>query len=481
MNTNLFPISWLLVAAFIAFVTCAPAQQLISSEPKGAYTRAELNAQFGPFFENGVKLYKILYTTLDLQGVTDTASGLLIVPDLEGAIMPLHCSLHGTVTSKNDVPSNLQGGYELGVVFGGLGYVTAMPDFLGLGESRGFHPYVHAASEASASLDMLLAVREFATQNNILLNDQLFISGYSQGGHAAMALHREIEQNKNNLFTVTAAAHMSGPYSISGVMREFIIGDAEYFFPAYIPFTIISYDEVYGIFNELEDIFKPAYANLIEQFYNETFPLSTLNDLLISLLEQNVGASIPKNMFQDSVLNAVINDPVHPFNVALRDNDVYDWAPQAPTRLFYCMADDQVPYRNSIVADSVMNLRGAPDVQAIDVNSTADHGGCVFPAVLNAFLFFDQYQRITTDVTTVGTLETIKAYPNPAGGEVFIRNLPADARVQLIDLQGKTHAMVLAKGSDVVLPLREYANGLYLIQIQSEKGNYLQKLIIHRF
>lgn len=480
MNITFPKITWLLLFTFYNIVS-AEAQQLISSEPKGAFTKEELNAEYGPFFENGVSLYKILYTTPDLQGVTDTASGLLMIPDRPNAVMPLLCAQHGTVTSKTDVPSNLQGGYELGAVFAGLGYVTVMPDFLGLGESRGFHPYVHAASEASASLDMLLAAQEYAAQNNIALNDQLFITGYSQGGHASMALHREIELNKSDLFKVTATSHMSGPYSISGVMRDLIIGNTPYFFPAYVPFTIISYDEVYNIYENLDDIFKPEYANLIEKFYDGTFTLSKVNELLIDLLQTTEGASIPRFMFQDSVLNAVLTEPNHPFNVALRDNDVYEWAPQAPTRLIYCTADDQVPFRNSIVADSVMNVLGAPDVMSIDANSAADHGGCVFPAVLQTFLFFNQYKSITTDLNEFSILQDVKIYPNPAKEFVNITNIPIHSTVRLIDSQGKVISTRIAQKHDITFTVGNQPNGLYLIQIQSSKGSYIQKLMIQNF
>ncbi|MFN7117635.1 MAG: alpha/beta hydrolase family protein, partial [Saprospiraceae bacterium] len=339
------------VGLYLPFL--AQSQQLISSEFKATFTREQLNAQFGPFAQNGIRLYKLLYTMPDLQGVTDTVSGLLIIPDLSGVAMPALCAMHGTVDSKEDVPSNLRGGYELGSAFAAFGYVTFMPDYLGLGESRGFHPYVHADSEASAGINMLFAVRAFAAQNNILINDQLFITGYSQGGHASMAMHRAVEQNYANTLQVTAAAHLSGPYSISGATRELLLSNQQYFYPAYIPFTLLSYDLAYDIFPNLESVFKPAYAAAIQRFFAGNFTLNGLNQALINQLRMDYGAVIVRNMFQDSVINAVENDPNHPVNRALAANDVYQWAPKAPTRMFYCRADDQVTYRNSIVADSV--------------------------------------------------------------------------------------------------------------------------------
>lgn len=450
-------------------------QHLLSSEPKGGFTKEELTALFGPFAQNGVKLYKILYTTLDVKGLPDTASGLLIVPDRPNSIFPLLCAQHGTVDSKNDVPSNLRGGYELAVVFGSFGYVTVAPDLLGLGVSRGFHPYVHADSEASAAIDMLYAAREYAAQNNILLNDQLFITGYSQGGHSAAALHRAIEQDFSQDFTVTASAPMSGPYSISGEMRRLILSDEEYFFPAYVPNTLLSYDLVYDLFDSVAVAFKQPYAEWIEKYYEGTFTLGTLNDLLITKLTQDHGASVSKYMFQDSVLNAVATNLDHPVNVALRDNDLYNWAPQSPTRLFYCKADDQVIYLNSVVADSVMNLLGAPDVDAVDVNSQADHGECVIPAVTQTFLFFLQYQSITTDVQQPEIASAIRVFPNPTTDRLIFTKLPDDTLLQLMDVNGKL--VFQQKMDQAQLSVEQLPPGIYFLRLHWRTGYWSGKIV----
>ena len=160
----------------------AKSQDLIETEYKGARTQAALAVQYGPFMQYGVELWKVTYTTPDAFGVLDTASGLLTIPvGDETIIHPLAVYQHGTVDGPSDVPSNLQGGYELGMVLSGVGFATLTPDYLGAGEARGFHPYVHAATEASAAVDMIRAVRSHAPEMDLLLNDQLFITGYSQG------------------------------------------------------------------------------------------------------------------------------------------------------------------------------------------------------------------------------------------------------------------------------------------------------------
>lgn len=91
---------------------------------------------------------------------------------------------HGTSDCKKCIPSSygVNGGEEgqLGLLFAGLGYVSILPDYVGMGEGRGFQTYVHDATTVSATKDMLAACESWTTQNGVFTNDQLFITGYSQ-------------------------------------------------------------------------------------------------------------------------------------------------------------------------------------------------------------------------------------------------------------------------------------------------------------
>ncbi|MCB0636640.1 MAG: hypothetical protein KDC54_08485, partial [Lewinella sp.] len=248
----------ILLLALLLGAGSLPAQELVSIESKGSRALWQLQLLYGDFIQYGIDMYKVTYTTPDAFGALDTASGLLVVPILEEeSALPLLVYQHGTVTGPSDVPSNLQGGWELAAITGGMGYASLAPDYLGLGESRGFHPYVHAATEASAGLDMIRAVKSYAPEMDLYLNEQLFLTGYSQGGHASMALHRSLELDHSDEFTVTAASHLSGPYSISGTMRDLILSDEAYGYVAYLPNTILSYHTVYGLYEGLDAFFKP--------------------------------------------------------------------------------------------------------------------------------------------------------------------------------------------------------------------------------
>jgi hypothetical protein len=473
-------------AAFLLlFYATVAAQELVSATLLGVRTSSELTSQFGLPMSFGAKFYRITYTTSDLQGMTDTVSGLVAVPDDPTKVYPRVVYQHGTAGSPLGVPSfnaAQDGEGSIGLLFAGLGYVALLPDYLGLGLSDGFHPYVHAASEAWVAADMLRALPAFNAQYDVFTNEQLFITGYSQGGHAAMALHREVETSLQDEFTVTAAAHLSGPYSIGEVMRDLILSDDIYYYPSYLPNTILSYQTVYGgLFDQMTDVFKEPYATAIGQFYTGAITLDQLNNQLIALLTTNEGASRPLRMLQPAIVQAVTTDPNHPFNVALRDNNVYAWAPEAPTRIFYCMADDQVPYLNSLLARDSMLARGAIDLVATDVDPTADHGGCVVPALTYTVFFFAGYQQVGT-VTAIDTpvVELLQVWPNPAGATATLRNLPANGHVTVMDISGLTRMRATVSGGDQQLDVSGLENGLYLVQCRTAGRLWQGKMVVQR-
>ncbi len=467
------------------------AQQIVSSEFLESQTAGQLQQQFLQNFNNGVDMYRVLYKTTDIHGVPDTASGLLIVPDEPEFNYPLLCYQHGTINSRWDVPSQLAGGYELAMAISGQGFAVIAPDFLGLGEARGLHPYVHAETEARAAVDMLFAAREFAVENDFLtLNDQLFITGYSQGGHAAFAAHKMIEEEYANDFTVTASSPMSGPYSISEKMRDFTLSDEQYNFVAYIAWTTLSYNLAYGnLFNDLNDFFKTPYVPFIEQFANEEITLNQLNTTLIQTLiaENGPGQVKPKLMLQDNILEALLNDPTHPASVALAENDLVDWVPVAPTRLMGCTADDQVTFLNATFTSEIMNNNGATDLVAVDVNSTADHGTCVIPATLATILFFQGYQQIGIIESAQEPLSSnalINIQPNPATDYVNVQlsefaNPNSSYDLSLYNVNGKLlHQTQLSGRGILKVATIDFTPGIYLLQVRGEEGVYTQKVVV---
>ncbi len=400
-------LSLFLLAGALSF--SASAQNLVSIQQNGTIPASLANlilAQYNLTAQNDITHYTLRYTMQNLEGRMDTVSGLLVVPS-GGNVNNRYPRLvyqHGTTVDKYAVPSRENPGQDLPYFYASQGYVTLAPDYLNMGDDQdGFHPYVHAETEALAAIRMLQALEASPAYANLVNRDQLFLTGYSQGGHASMALHEMLLEEFPNI-AVTAAAHMSGPYSISDVMlNDVILKDSTFAYLGFLPYTVLAYQEAYaGLDRDLNEIFRGPYVADIAAFRDgyETgaVGLDVLTNQLLQTYVQTEGNSTfyPSRLLTPAFKDQLLNNPSNPYRQALYDNDTYRFVNPTPTRLYYCRADDQVSYLNSIVAADTLNQLGATNTMAVNVDNDADHSGCIFPAVLAALDFFEDYKRIVS-------------------------------------------------------------------------------------
>jgi pimeloyl-ACP methyl ester carboxylesterase len=338
----------------------------------------------------GVKWYKVVYETIDPVGGRTIASGGLFLPQNAGNNLPLFSFSHGTVTTTNDVASVLSNPPSetdwAGLAFATSGYATVLADLLGLGSSPGLHPYLHARSEATASVDMLRAARNFCASNSIGLSGQLFIAGYSQGGHICMALHRELETYHADEFTITASAPMAGPYDMSGTELNDILSPRCPPNPYYAAYVLVAYQSVYSLAPSFCDMVLPPYCTTIPPLFNGNTGSGTINSAMPAC-----GMS---TILTPDALFSVTNDPASPLLLALRDNDLYQWTPIAPMQMYHCDGDQDVLPANTQVAYSNFMARGATQVlPPINPAPGADHSGCVLPSLIDAKTWFDTFKQ----------------------------------------------------------------------------------------
>ncbi len=232
---------------------------------------------------------------------------------------------------------------------------------------------------------MLRASRSFCASNGIGLNGQVFVTGYSQGGHTAMALHRELERYHTNEFTVTASAPMAGPYDMSGVEMSDILSARCPPNPYYAAYVLMAYQSVYAL--------APSWSNLVVAPYASTIPPLFNGNTISTTINTNMPACNISTILLPAVISSLTNDPGCPLYQALRDNDLYRWKPVAPMRLYHCSGDQDVLPANSQVAYDSFQAQGATQVQLIDPLPGADHSGCAIPSLEAAKVWFDNYKK----------------------------------------------------------------------------------------
>lgn len=371
--------------------------QLVSYEKIESFTVAQLQTLandigFGSVLtpEYAVDIYRVLYRTEFLDSTT-LVSGLLAVPKNVVCKVPLVTYQHGTSSKKLNVPS--YGANEKNTVklFASIGNVVVAPDYIGLGASTiNLHPYMHHYSQAHSGINLMRAARQLNETLNLNLGNQVFVFGYSQGGSGTVAVVKYIEEEYSSEFQVTAAAPMSGAYSLSDVQYGMLTDGSAYATPGYLPYLVLSYQMMYGnLYNVPSDVFKAPYDTLMPNvFFAQNKNIWEINPL---------ATPVPTNMFLDSVTLQIGSNPNHPFRQDLVDNDLINWTPKTPMKLMYCSGDEQVSYKNAIMADSVWNYNGAPSISSQNFGNF-NHAQCVEYAMKSGKNYFASFMNNGIDI-----------------------------------------------------------------------------------
>lgn len=167
----------------------------------------------------------VYYVTRDPAGKAATAStGVLVPTGSDPACTgsrPVLLYAHGTATQKSynmaDVTNNREASLLM-AMYAAQGFIVIAPNYLGYDRSSlSYHPYLNAEAQAVDMVDGLRAgIAHLKAESATKPSDKLLISGYSQGGHVALATHKVIERDYGSEFKVTASAPMSGPYNLVG-------------------------------------------------------------------------------------------------------------------------------------------------------------------------------------------------------------------------------------------------------------------------
>jgi dienelactone hydrolase len=380
----------------------------VSSTPVGTMTVAEVNQSIEKTFGDsvsptarGLNLYKINYRSRDEKNNPVVLSGLVVLPR-GGAPNGLIIFNHGTIVNSKLAPSRFTGKPNKSeaevatLAFASGGYAVAMPDYLGLGDNKGAHPYPLGAVNSLSAVDIIEPARYLAARQNTPIGERLFVTGYSEGGAVAMWTVRDLERKSGAVYNVTAAAPVSGPYDLSGTTRKWLLapptGDEEFVIRLYLTAYMAYYfHKSAGV--KLTEYFKPAMALTVSLNFKGNI---SDEDLIVRLA---VAAALmrPKkslvNVLKPSFVQALQNlDTTEPAIRAMQKSDCYDWSPGTKMLLISLLGDKVVDPANTQKAFQTMRQRGvsANILRRYEIKDTSlTHLTAVAPAMAQARRFFD--------------------------------------------------------------------------------------------
>ncbi len=338
-----------------------------------------------------VKLYRVTYPTV-VPGSNNRpvlATGLVAVPEPVSGKPPVLSYQHGTVFSKDEVPSQPEKSMETRLMlaaFASQGYAVIAADYIGKGGSPEPDSYIVKDATAQACFDMLQASRGVLADLGIEPGD-LFLSGWSQGSFSTLAFLNRLEIVGE---PVKAAAMASAPNDIYLCVSRWIYApsklDVQWLLGAFA-LLVHSYEEYHHLSGLSDAAFRPEYRETARELYEnkitweeaaKVFP-TTMKDFLQEDFV-NQGTVVGNRFFQ-----------------ALQANQTYNWRFKTPTHFYYGRIDEVMPpYVATLPVVYQKTIDGAPST-AVFAGEEANHRGTFAFSVKDLQTWFGKVSGIATE------------------------------------------------------------------------------------
>ncbi|MFP4066180.1 MAG: alpha/beta hydrolase family protein [Spirochaetaceae bacterium] len=194
------------VVAGVAVPASARPGQILEAEFDRTYSASDMDREAAGLFEDSqaeapsaryaVDVYLIDYQSTYPDGVEATIRAQLFVPRMpSGESRPLYVFAPGSTglidacrPSREHVADIHWGLYRAhALTVSAQGMVGLVPDYMGFGDPDRLQPFFNADAEAHMMLDGVRATDAFLRSESEPAPEEVFLAGYSQGGHAAFA------------------------------------------------------------------------------------------------------------------------------------------------------------------------------------------------------------------------------------------------------------------------------------------------------
>jgi hypothetical protein len=419
--------------ALTASVSAAQLKQRLGNGP--ARDQALLALGGDPVCD--VRVHAFQFSTEGGAHEQTTSSGALMVPGgsdprCAGA-KPIVLYAHATHpeqafnVARLDDPTNpaYEEALTLATLFASQGFVVVAPNYAGYDVSTlGYHPFLNAQQQSREMIDAWNAGRDALARvgSGVTAGKKLFLAGYSEGGHVALATQRAMQQAG---IAVTAAVPMSGPYALARELDDNFAGQVHVGATLFGTFIATSYQKSYGnVYDQPGDLYDARYATGIESLLpgldaatlagSGKLPESALFDSTPPQAPAGTGqqpaldAITPPhgtgmdavfahgfgtrhlftNQFRLAYLQDLVAHPDQPANGLRRDaraNDLRGWIPTSPMLLCGGADDPTVSFSGNtgVMAQQWAALRGA--IAVLDMDAQPDGAGDPFLAEKLAF------------------------------------------------------------------------------------------------
>jgi hypothetical protein len=243
------------------------------------------------------------------------------------------------------------------------GFAVVSADYEGFGATADrLQAYCLGEVNARASIDALLAAREWLKDEGYTLSDTIVNIGYSQGGQttiAALKLSQTEYKGKVHFYKSIAG---DGPYFLTTTYRKYIEWEKCGLIAA-LPLTLITLNELLQVGLDYKDIFKGKLADC----YKMWFLSKKFNTEEASAL---IEADSIKYYLQTAYCDSTTQEAKKILHIADSLDFTKGWTPDKDTNLkiYHSKNDEVVPFENGRELYQFFQRQGCEKV-AIDSTS----------------------------------------------------------------------------------------------------------------
>jgi len=341
-----------LVIFLIFFIACDDAAQeackeasqgkIINHISKGVLTADYINSlkpslglpdTFSAKYD--VKVFSVDYETTDPNGNSVIASGAVYYPEGKDEPLSLISGQHGLTIKRSEVASLIPIYGYLGLFGASIGYAAIQPDYLGLGNSTFPYYPVYQKTNGKVLLDMVEGMQAFSCENDIELNENLFVIGYSNGGYNSIAMHDALSKNPRS-FDIDASVIIAGYFDLER--------DSNFTLPQrlerpswaiYHPYVI---NRTYNL-NIIDKIIREPYVSRLDDLFDGEKEALVIDNSLTTYTHQ---------LFTPEYLNEYSSLAIFDsYKSAIKENSLLETKLSGDILLIHSKEDEIVPYSQS--------------------------------------------------------------------------------------------------------------------------------------
>jgi hypothetical protein len=182
----------------------APLGTILACAVDSALDQATAGTQAGMTATSAVKIYRIAYQTRDGSGAPAVSTARAYLPTTPIARpVPLAITGHGSVGLADSCAPSLTDENDLPLPYAATGIAAIDPDLSGLGNA-GWQDYLNNRGQGWQMLDAARALRHLLAPG--ITAPDIILSGYSQGGGAALSARALLPSDGSDAGTLVATA-----------------------------------------------------------------------------------------------------------------------------------------------------------------------------------------------------------------------------------------------------------------------------------